>query len=801
MSISISPTLAISHPALSIGAETSPRRKLRLCVASFDFVGPVKNGGVGTAFTSLACALADAGHDVTCLYLAGDWCENLTLEHWVAHYKKKGVRFVPLPPSGLRLNSRWHVNKAYEGYLWLKEQRFDVVHFSEWKGPGYFALRAKNQGLAFAATSMCVHTHGPTLWHKLSNAEYITNLDDVELDYLERQSVRLADVVVSPSQYLLRWMLERGWVLPRQCFVQQYVRPGTARQPKPGADRVQPIDEWVFFGRLEVRKGLVLFCDALDRLCDDLGCRGAKVTFLGKADQVNGLPSADYVAQRAKHWPWLVQIVSDRDQAGAMDYLQAPGRLAVVPSLVDNLPNTVLECLGAQVPILASDAGGIPEMIAAEDLSAATFPLKAGALADKLRGVLQSGIRPARYAVDQRENEQAWVKWHESIPSTPSTEPAVVSGPLVSVCMSHWNRPDYLRQALASLEAQNYARYEVVLIDDGSTSPEAIGLLAELEPLFATRGWQILRNTENTFPGAARNRAARHARGDYLLFMDDDNCAKAHAITTFVAVAQRTEADIVTCCLDIFAGQAAPHAGLKPTERWLFLGDDIATGAFRNNFGDTNGLWRREVFLASGGFHEDWGVGHEDWELLAKAVLKGARLQVIPDPLAWYRLNSSEATVNRKTPLHANHMANIRPYLEAVPPELKNLVLYAQGASVRLSQPLVDEASLAKLVQMQVLWRSKLEAALIFVEKGQDKIAAKLMLDGVMAVQNCKNVRVILEALLTICPHLAKLDAGRARYLLNLAAETAEKTGQTADLERARRSLAELQPVSQRLVA
>jgi hypothetical protein len=108
---------------------------------------------------------------------------------------------------------------------------------------------------------------------------------------------------------------------------------------------------------------------------------------------------------------------------------------------------------------------------------------------------------------------------------------------------------------------------------------------------------------------------------------------------------------------------------------------------------------------------------------------------------------------------------------------------------------------LAKLVQMQVLWRSKLEAALIFVEKGQDKIAAKLMLDGVIAVQNCKNVRVILEALLTICPHLAKLDAGRARYLLNLAAETAEKTGQTADLERARRSLAELQPIAQRLVA
>lgn len=800
MSVLSSPAAANSFPALPLTPDAAAGRKLRLCVASFDFVGPVKNGGVGTAFTSLACALADAGHEVTCLYLAGDWCENQTLDHWIAHYKKKGIRFVPLPASGLRINSRWHVNKAYEGYLWLKQQRFDVVHFSEWKGPGYFAMRAKNQGLAFADTLLCVHTHGPTLWHKLSNAEYITSLDDVELDYLERQSVRLADVVVSPSQYLLRWMLERGWVLPTQCFVQQYVRPGTAREPKPGADTVQPIDELVFFGRLEVRKGLVLFCDALDRLSDELDCRGAKVTFLGKADKVAGLSSSDYVAQRAKNWPWLVQIVSDRDQAGAMDYLQGPGRLAVVPSLVDNLPNTVLECLGAQVPILASDAGGIPEMIAADDLAATTFTLKAGALAAKLRGVLQAGICPARYAVNQRENEQAWVRWHEGLVATPATAPLATVQPLVSVCMSHWNRPDYLRQALASIEAQDYPHYEVVLIDDGSTTAEAHALLAELEPLFAARGWQLLRNSENTYPGAARNRAARHARGDYILFMDDDNCAKPYAISTFVGVARRTEADIVTCCLDTFTGRAAPHAGLKPTQRWLFLGDDVATGAFRNNFGDTNGLWRREVFLGTGGFHEDWGVGHEDWELLAKAVLKGARLQVVPDPLAWYRLNEGEATVNRKTPLHANHMANIRPYLDAVPPPMRNLMLYAQGASVRLSQPLVDEQTMKQIVQMHVMWRSKLEAALALLERGQEKVAAKLMLDAVKAVQDCKHVPVILEALLEVSMHLGKLDAGRARYLLTLAADTATKMGRAAELERARRLLAEL-PAVQRSAA
>jgi len=796
MTTMITPHSDRHFPALPLnGAEPASAGRRRVCVASFDFVGPVKNGGVGTAFTSLACALADAGHDVTCLYLAGDWCENQTLEHWVAHYKKKGIRFVPLPASGLRINSRWHVNKAYEGYLWLREQNFDIVHFSEWKGPGYFALRAKNQGLAFADTIMCVHTHGPTLWHKLSNAEYVASIEDIELDYLERQSARLADVVVSPSQYLLRWMLERGWVLPSRCFVQQYVRPGTARQPRPDADRVQPIDEFVFFGRLEVRKGLVLFCDALDRLNDALECRGAKVTFLGKADAVNGLTSPDYIAQRARNWPWLVQIVSDRDQAGAMDYLQTPGRLAVVPSLVDNLPNTVLECLGAQVPIVASDAGGIPEMIAADDLGMATFPLKADALAAKLRGVLQTGIRPARYAVNQRENEQAWVRWHESLLPAPTTTPLPAAPqPRVTVCMSHWNRPAYLRQALASIEAQDYPNFDVVVIDDGSTSPEALALLGELEPTFAARGWQLLRNAENRYPGAARNRAARHAQGDYILFMDDDNCAKSNAISTFVRVAQKTSAEIVTCCLDTFVGSDAPHAGLRPAERWLFIGDDIATGAFRNNFGDTNGLWRRETFLATGGFHEDWGVGHEDWELLAKAVLNGAKLEVVPEPLAWYRLNPGEATVNRKTPLHANHQANIRPYLDAVRPELRNLILFAQGAAVRLSQPLVDEQMVGKLVQMHLRWRGKLEAALHFVERGDAKTAAKLMLDAVKAVQDCKHVPVILEALLTVSAHLGKIDVGRARYLLNLASDTAKKMGLPAEVVRAQKLLGELSP-------
>lgn len=777
----MNPPPSVLYPPLPLQSGVRSSRKTRVCIASFDFVGPVKNGGVGTAFTSLGEGLAAAGHDVTFLFLAGQWCENRTMDYWVEYYRKKNIRFVPMPASGLSFDTRWHLQKGYEGYLWLKDQNFDVVHFSEWKGSGYYSLLAKQQGLAFAQTVLCVHTHGPTLWHKLSNSEYVTQLDDVEIDFIERSSVRLADVLASPSQYLVRWMIEQGWELPKNCYVQQYLRPATARKPLPDADRLHRIRELVFFGRLEYRKGLVLFCDALDQLKSDPALLQTQITFLGKIDKVNGRDSADYLAGRAKAWPWKWQIVSDRDQAGAMDYLQGNGRLAVLPSLVDNLPNTVLECLGAQVPFVASDAGGIPEMIAPADHAAVCFPLRARAFAAKLRQVLLEGIRPAAWAVESGDTERAWVRWHEELPAQSSFGLASLSvelpgsQPLVSLCISHWNRPHYLRQAIASAEAQDYPNFEVVLVDDGSTSTEAKAYLAELEPLFQRRGWQLVRNSENRYPGAARNLAVKHARGEYLVFLDDDNYAKPHEISTLVRVARKTGADILTCFLDTFTGPDTPRMDMAPKIRWVFTGDDAATGALRNSFGDTNSLIRREVFLALGGFHEDWGVGHEDWEFHAKAVLKGYKLQVVPEALAWYRLNETEHTVNRKTPLHANLMANIRPYLDAVPPGLRRLVLLVQGqlmASVENAHAATDAAN-AAYTQHTIHWRSQCEAAKALAKLKHEAAAINQLMDALTSAQLSSDPRVIQEALLEIGATMRSLDGDRARQILQLGLQLA----------------------------
>ena len=181
----------------------------------------------------------------------------------------------------------------------------------------------------------------------------------------------------------------------------------------------------------------------------------------------------------------------------------------------------------------------------------------------------------------------------------------------------------------------------------------------------------------NRGPGAARNNGAALARGEYLLYMDDDNVAKEDEVERFVAVAQRTGADVLTCTSDYFYGDDPPSPATKPTGRWVPIGAAKTVGMFQNMYGDTNSMFRAASFRAVGGFPEDFGYAMEDWELFSKHVVAGFKLETIPDPLFWYRLR--DTSHSRTTARYSNNMRTIRPYLQAIPQPLHQLVLFAQG--------------------------------------------------------------------------------------------------------------------------
>ena len=146
--------------------------------------------------------------------------------------------------------------------------------------------------------------------------------------------------------------------------------------------------------------------------------------------------------------------------------------------------------------------------------------------------------------------------------------------------------------------------------------------------------------TPHRYKGAARNLAAEAATGDWLFFMDSDNLAKPTEISTFVSVAQRTGCDLVTCNVGLWDQSLIDADPSQPAHDVLVvLGFDSPTGLVRNQFGDTNGMIRREAFLAIGGFDSTYGARLEDWDFYLRAKLAGLRSEVIFEPQFWYRSN------------------------------------------------------------------------------------------------------------------------------------------------------------------
>ena len=102
-----------------------------------------------------------------------------------------------------------------------------------------------------------------------------------------------------------------------------------------------------------------------------IGCALASeisVTFLGSESLVDGRAERRYLADRRQALEHSVtNVIASLGRAQALEYLRGAGRLAVIPSQVDNSPCTVQECLQEGVPFLTSDRGGIPELIHPDD--------------------------------------------------------------------------------------------------------------------------------------------------------------------------------------------------------------------------------------------------------------------------------------------------------------------------------------------------------------------------------------------------------------------------------------------------
>jgi glycosyltransferase involved in cell wall biosynthesis len=392
---------------------------------SGEVIGPFKNGGIGTSMTGLAEHLAASGCRVAILYTGAVWTPDIQLRKWKTRYANLGIDLVALSIEEMKSIEGplkdCGFGTPYLVYQHLARKHFDVVHFNDCTGEGSLCLVAKKLGLAFQNTLLLVALHSPSQWVLELNQTLPASLVLSAYNYAERLSVKCADVLWSPSSYLIDWALRRGFELPKQTFVQQYCLPsqrlrergkGPSDFPAVPYGRTAPPKEIVFFGRLEERKGLRLFCNAIHRLRQELAERNVAVTFLGKVGTCGGMSGLAYIAHRSRAWRFPVKTMTNLGQPEALAYMFAGEKLAVMASPVDNSPCTVYEALAWGIPFLAARTGGVPELVDEADHDHVLFDCTTEALYKSLLGALEVGGWIAAPSQSQVETRRVWSSFH-----------------------------------------------------------------------------------------------------------------------------------------------------------------------------------------------------------------------------------------------------------------------------------------------------------------------------------------------------------------------------------------------------
>jgi glycosyltransferase involved in cell wall biosynthesis len=273
------------------------------------------------------------------------------------------------------------------------------------------------------------------------------------------------------------------------------------------------------------------------------------------------------------------------------------------------------------------------------------------------------------------------------------------SGSLVSGIIIFLNEEKYLREAIASVFAQTYPNWELLLVDDGSTDAST-----SIAKQYAAQYPGKVRYLEhckhqNRGMSASRNLGIAHANGDFVAFLDADDVWLPQKLTEQVALFHtHPEAGMVygrtviwhswsgnfrdrqrDHFLDI--GVPPDQLVLPPLLFFLLLQNKAQTPT------TCNALLRRKVLRQVGGFEESFRGMYEDQVLFAKIHLQ---VPVYVSGACWakYRQHPESCSL---TTAHGQDYCSTR-------------LLFLEWLSSYLTQERIDPNSRAWKALQRELW-------------------------------------------------------------------------------------------------
>lgn len=209
-----------------------------------------------------------------------------------------------------------------------------------------------------------------------------------------------------------------------------------------------------------------------------------------------------------------------------------------------------------------------------------------------------------------------------------------------SVIVPVYNVEAYLDDCLSSLQAQDFADFEVICVNDGSTD-RSREILSE----WAGKMPQIrVIDRVNGGLSAARNTGLETASGDYVVFVDSDDWVEP---TMLSRLAEEAHGEDMIC----FACRKS-DSGVTDTlipeqnDGWSYYNRHALEHREVPFVCVWQRCYRREFLLENKLCFRE-GILHEDNEFTPRACLKSKRVKVIPNVLYNYRIRSGSIMTTR----------------------------------------------------------------------------------------------------------------------------------------------------------
>lgn len=550
--------------------------------------------------------------------------------------------------------------------LALSRQHFDIIEFVDRLGLGYVTMKWRRLwGEPFVASRLVVRLRGTHESGWANHPIQSHSREELHTHQMERYCLRHADGWVSPSEAVAAWYRRRHAIafMPTVVLAPPYRRLGLGRTHRRGLRR--PF-EVLYFGEPSRRAATNVFVEAAVSVCATLA-DPVRFRLIGTNGPGSRAALISLVPER-----WRSRFAfQDKVSPDRILSLSEGATLAVVPGWPETFDPVAYELNWIGIPLVlrrTSASDGVFE----DGRNCRFFGDDANEGVDSLAGVL----------IDILTGESPFRTWTWNAPVAPSegqitdayrdilrwapTSARRTSSATVSVIIPYFNAHATVDDTIKSVLRGGDELHQVIIVDDGSTAPEAVAHFNALRARHAGDERFSFKTKPNGGLSSARNAGLALADGKYVLPLDaDDVIEPDYLYLAVMALERNPELVAVSCLVSYFADGQSPDTVID----YVIAYDlDPLLITLENRAGVAGSVFRRSV-LSQIGYSENLKA-YEDWDLWWSLAERGAMAEVLPRVLYRYRRRQmglfQQVGVKRHTELLAQIEARHPSLLQTV---------------------------------------------------------------------------------------------------------------------------------------